>query len=161
MVRARRRRDGGKERFWRGVVARWRRSGLGVRAFCDREGLSEASFYAWRRELLLREREAQAQTVPSSRVVPGRPAVPLFVPVEVQAPAGLDRPASTANAANSMNPTPPQASTAAGVVIVLSGGREVRVAPGFDDRTLRRVLAVLEAAPGSREASAAAEGGPC
>jgi transposase len=33
------------------VLARWRRSGLSVRAFCRAEGVSEPSFYAWRRKL--------------------------------------------------------------------------------------------------------------
>jgi hypothetical protein len=40
-----------------GVVAA---SGLGVRAFCQREGFSETNFHAWRRELRLRDREVVA-----------------------------------------------------------------------------------------------------
>lgn len=52
-----------KQRFWRRQVRRWRRSGLSVRAFCAELGLSEPSFYAWRRTLA--EREATAvQFVP-------------------------------------------------------------------------------------------------
>jgi transposase len=35
----------------RTVLARWRRSGLSVRAFCRAEGVSEPSFYGWRRKL--------------------------------------------------------------------------------------------------------------
>ena len=47
-----------KERFWRRMVRQWRKSGLSVRAFCAERGLSEPSFYAWRRTLA--ERDATA-----------------------------------------------------------------------------------------------------
>jgi hypothetical protein len=33
---------------WREVLARFAQSGLRTRAFCDREGISTASFYRWR-----------------------------------------------------------------------------------------------------------------
>lgn len=48
------RRDVEKERFWREVIRRQRRSGQSVRGFCRNEALSEPSFYAWRRELMQR-----------------------------------------------------------------------------------------------------------
>ncbi len=48
---ARATRDPGREPHWRRVLARWRRSGLSVRAFCQAEGVSEPSFYGWRRKL--------------------------------------------------------------------------------------------------------------
>jgi len=51
-------RDGAKGRFWRRVVRQWRQSGLSVRAFCAQHGLSEASFYAWRRALNRRDTAA-------------------------------------------------------------------------------------------------------
>jgi transposase len=44
-------RDLGREPHWRRVLARWRRSGVSVRAFCRAEGISEPSFYVWRRKL--------------------------------------------------------------------------------------------------------------
>ena len=40
-----------REPFWRQVLARWKRSGLSVRAFCGAEGLNPMTFYWWRREL--------------------------------------------------------------------------------------------------------------
>jgi transposase len=55
-------RDAGKERFWRRLVRQWQASGLSVRAFCAREGLTEPSFYAWRRALT--ERDTQPGFVP-------------------------------------------------------------------------------------------------
>jgi transposase len=37
--------------FWRMAVETWQSSGLSVRQFCRQEGLSEPSFYAWRKKL--------------------------------------------------------------------------------------------------------------
>ena len=53
-------RDLKREAFWRGVLGRYSRSGLTVRGFCQREKVTEAAFYAWRRELRNRDRERQA-----------------------------------------------------------------------------------------------------
>ena len=57
-----------REPHWRQVIARWKRSGLSVRAFCGAEGLNPMTFYWWRREL---ERRDQPQ--------------PAFLPVRVLA----------------------------------------------------------------------------
>jgi len=62
------RRDSKKESFWRRMVEGQAASGLGVRAWCRKQGLREYSFYAWRRELGLRDAEA---------------GQPVFVPVRV------------------------------------------------------------------------------
>jgi hypothetical protein len=51
-------RDPQKERFWRQVIRRWRKSGLTAGAFCLESGLTQASFYAWRRTLAARDAEA-------------------------------------------------------------------------------------------------------
>ena len=40
-----------RESYRRQVLARWKRSGLSVRAFCGAEGLNPMTFYGWRREL--------------------------------------------------------------------------------------------------------------
>jgi hypothetical protein len=53
------------------MLRQWRSSGLSVRAFCRSHGLSEPSFYSWRRVL------AQRAAAP-----------PAFVPVQVIAEAG-------------------------------------------------------------------------
>jgi hypothetical protein len=45
--------------------------------------------------------------------------------------------------ADASEPTPTTPATA-GVELVLAGGRSVRVAPGFDAPTLKRLLALLE-----------------
>jgi hypothetical protein len=43
--------NGAKEKHWRGIVDRQAGSGLSVRRFCASEGISEPSFYAWRKKL--------------------------------------------------------------------------------------------------------------
>jgi len=61
-------RSNNKERFWRRMVRRCRSSGLSVRAFCEEQGLSEPSFYAWRRTLA--ERDAAAVRFVPVQVTP-------------------------------------------------------------------------------------------
>ncbi len=74
---ARRGERGVKERFWRGMVARWRRTrGQSIRAFCDEHGLSEASFYAWRRSIAERDQRAARED-----------ELPTFVPLRVASAA--------------------------------------------------------------------------
>ena len=68
------------ERRWRDLIARWERSDLTVRDFCSEHRVSEPSFYAWRRELAARDRDAG----------PATPPAPTFVPVRVTPPTGLE-----------------------------------------------------------------------
>lgn len=58
-----------RESFWRRIVARQPASGLSIRDWCDLQGVSEPSFYAWRRELARRaaERIATAARLGSRR----------------------------------------------------------------------------------------------
>lgn len=61
-----------KERYWRQMVRQCRGSGLSVRAFCEERGLSEPSFYSWRR--ILKERDAAAVRFVPVQVTPEAPA---------------------------------------------------------------------------------------
>lgn len=54
------RRSGEREVYWREQVQRHAASGLSVRQFCQENGLSEPSFYAWRRTLAERHQPAPA-----------------------------------------------------------------------------------------------------
>jgi transposase len=118
------RRDLSKQRVWQARVAQWRRSGLSVREFCRREGLSEPLFYSWRRELAQREMCAS----PAAGVArQGRSRPGAFVPVHVVAPHPVGQRVA--------------------IEIVLPSGRRVRVRPGFDRATLQAVLDVLEHLP--------------
>lgn len=73
-----RQRDCSLERHWRSRLRRYRQGDSTVADFCADEGVSVASFYAWRRRLRpeATRRESLAATGDSSRA-------PLFVPVSV------------------------------------------------------------------------------
>jgi hypothetical protein len=115
-------RDRGKERFWRRAVRRWQRSGLGVRAFCAAESLSEPSFYGWRRELARRDHEASAHVAAR------------FVPIRVRSDVDV------APTATDVAPVP-------AIDLVLANGRRLCVPVGFDVAMLRQLLAVAEETP--------------
>jgi hypothetical protein len=53
-------RDAKREAFWRGVFQRSAASGLTIRAFCEREQLTESAFFAWRRTIAERDAEAKS-----------------------------------------------------------------------------------------------------
>ena len=55
---------------WRQRHQRQKSSGLSVAAFCSREGISPAAFYAWKHRL-------------AAASLPALPAPPLFVPVDL------------------------------------------------------------------------------
>lgn len=118
---ARWQRDVAKERTWRRHVAGWRRSGLSVRAYCAIEGLSEASFYAWRRTLA----ERDGHQAPPAKQRSRTESVPAFVPVRMV--------------------SEPAPSTPAGSVdVLLTNGRVLRLGADFDPHVVRQVLALLE-----------------
>ncbi len=76
-------RDARKEQQWRRWIEAWRTSGLSVRAFCARHGLSPQSFYAWRRELQRRDAKPPA-FVPVRVVGAGTPAAVSSIEVVLQ-----------------------------------------------------------------------------
>ena len=100
-----------RERYWREMMERWRDSGKSIRGFCGEEGVSEWSFYRWRRRL----EEEEGET-------------PRFLPVEV-----VDLESEEAGKGEGES----------GVELVLESGGIVRVARGFDEETLRRLVGVL------------------
>src|SRR5262245_41728520 len=83
------RHNSGREQFWRDTITAWKASGQSVRAFCAARGLSEATFYARRRELADRMRPTTSDT-------PSRPPPPFAAvrvlpdpTLEVVLPTGL------------------------------------------------------------------------
>ena len=65
------------EARWRDLLGRQPGSGLSVRGFCQRERVTECGFYAWRRELRLRDQESPT---PKPAFVPV--TMPQAAPVE-------------------------------------------------------------------------------
>ena len=74
-----------KERFWRSMVEEQRRGGLTVRAFCRERGISEPSFYSWRKKLQRDEarRSAGAGGAADGRGVAAGESEGRLIPVEV------------------------------------------------------------------------------
>ncbi len=132
-------RDEEKEKYWRGKFAAWKESGTSVRAFCSKHSLPESSFNAWRREIVIRDRENSltgicdgdplASSVPAKvkdsrgRLIPARfreqpantPAAPQkqaspFVPLQVIQSAPAAAPV-TAPSITSMEIVTPAGST--------------------------------------------------
>jgi transposase-like protein len=64
------RRDLAKEKFWRKWIKAFVASGQSVRDFCILHGLSEASFYAWRRTLAQRDAKSAPAAAPTPPLVP-------------------------------------------------------------------------------------------
>ena len=53
-----------QRQFWQMAIETWQSSGLSIRQFCKQEGLSEPSFYAWRKRLAqVDEPEANKEAV--------------------------------------------------------------------------------------------------
>src|SRR5262245_45443401 len=126
-------RDPDKERYWRPLLRRWRRSGLTGRAFCARHRLSEPSFYAWRREIARRDQEAANARHGRPRTAP---------------PPATERPAAAAAVPAFLRVRLADAAPAPGAIeVLLAQGRRLRVAPGFDADLLRQLLHLLEEPP--------------
>ena len=131
-------RDASKERYWRRVIRRFEASGLGVRRFCEREGLSEHRLYWWRRKLRQRD-QGQAQRPGSSRAgkaVRGKVSKPVrgrgrqvgdspFLPVGL--PFSVGDP----------------------IEVVHPRGHVIRVPAIFDPTALGRILATIDASAGA------------
>jgi transposase-like protein len=62
-----RRPDAGREAFWRRLVAGQPTSGRSIRDWCIQHGVSEPSFYAWRKELARRNAAAPRERPAASQ----------------------------------------------------------------------------------------------
>ena len=106
---------------WAELVAKWKRSGLTAKKFGAREGVQPKSLTWWNWRL---GKNGAAETEP----VASETAMPSFLPVHV-----VERECAPKRGLSSDRH----------VDIVVDERNTVRVLPGFDDQTLRRVLDVL------------------
>ncbi len=74
-----------KERYWRAVLQRQTRSGVSIAKFCRSEGVSEPSFYSWKRALDGSRVKSKTREPSGTRRVAARTseASPSFVPVQI------------------------------------------------------------------------------
>jgi hypothetical protein len=133
-----RRTSGERERFWRDLIGRQPASGLAIAPFCKREGVSQCSFFSWKRRLgsdALDVGTAKTASEPGAKPTERssrqktRPRKRSFVPVRlITTPPGRDL----------SNPAAP------GIEVQWPTGLVLRVPSGFDAGTLREVLQALQ-----------------
>lgn len=126
-----RRRRGAAE--WADLIDRWEGSGLDMPEFCRRNDLSYLTMRGWIYKPALKraiEAARRGTTIEAAESpTAGAPPSPAFLPVRF------------AVAADEARPTDDRAA----IEVVLRGGRRIAVGPRFDEETLRRLVAALEA----------------
>jgi transposase-like protein len=115
-----RRRNSKREQFWREMVAAWQKSGQSIRGFCLARGLSEASFFGWRRTLAERDGPRSSGRLPETEAAQRATVPPTLVPVRV-VPSAI-------------------------VEVVLPTGLVVRVPAGIEVAAVATLVAALVAA---------------
>jgi transposase-like protein len=63
-------RRGERGRFWKRLIREQRDSGASIKAFCRSQGVSEPSFFAWRKKLALTNRAEAHDDFVAVRVTP-------------------------------------------------------------------------------------------
>jgi hypothetical protein len=120
-----RRRSEEKEQFWRQMVDGHAGSGLSVWRYCSDRGVSEQSFFAWRKELARRDAAARQKRARSAATNQS-PAPIRFAQLQIAAGELVG---------------------GACLEIVLPTGIRIRVPRGACQDTLSDVLGVLEGRP--------------
>jgi len=130
-----------KQSYWRGVLRRQRESGVSVREFCVDAGVSDASFYRWKRKMAKKGGRAAGLTEENGRgrsradARSGRNGRKGFRTSRVAKPNS--RPAA-------FIPLRVQAAGGSLLEVVHPRGHVVRVPAVFDADSLRQVLDVLD-----------------
>jgi hypothetical protein len=112
------RRDVEKERYWQQVIREATRSGLSISEFCRQRKLRESQFYWWRRKL---KDQRQKQTLRGKSKSKAKTGDQKTFALVSDNPGDLD----------------------AGIELVLSDGRRIRIGQGVDEETLRTVLSAV------------------
>jgi transposase-like protein len=107
-----------KELHWRKMVDRQVGSGLSIRRYCAKEGISQPSFYAWRKRLRERKHDGR-QSGDSRRDTDGHGGDHDFIPLKLR---------DSASALEVIHPL----------------GYQVRVTGEVNRTALRQVLEVLD-----------------
>ena len=116
-----------RKRFWRDLIERQRTSGLNISGFCAESGISQNSFYVWKKRLLTTTQQGRV-AMPRRKHRRKKAVAKSLVPVRV-IPDVSHQPA-----------------TAKAIEIAWPNGIALRVAPGYDSKTLREVFGLLSSA---------------
>ncbi len=125
--------DTAKRARWAAYLRRFASSGLGVREFCRRQGLSEPNFYFWRKRLSA----SLANPAQAGGMRRGQP--PLFVPVRVVPEVSSGGRGQCVNLERG-----PVQEAPGGRIDLLLGGVTVRLRGDVPGQRLAEVLAVLD-----------------
>jgi transposase-like protein len=80
---------------WQQLISEHKQSGLTVKAFCQKQGVSEALFYSWRKRVVAEDQPARFALVATNGVAPSAPALPTLQLVltggeRLEIPSGTD-----------------------------------------------------------------------
>ncbi len=125
---------------WFGHVRACAGSGLSVAEYCRREGLQYNSFRRWR----LTFRDAGEDFAPAEYGGSGGGAPARGT--DATGGSGQDELGVALFAEVAVGPASPVVEASA-IELVLAGERRIRVGAGFDEETLRRLVAALEGTP--------------
>jgi hypothetical protein len=128
--------DAKRELFWRRMIRQQASSGMTIRSWCRQQGLSEARFYWWRRELTRRKasgdrlRPVRSPATRRKRYGPESPRSGGKAPEAAFVPVSVVRDSATSDDGR--------------IEIVLADGRCVRLLGSVDRQLLVDVLGILE-----------------
>ncbi len=131
-------RDKKLETRWRRLLRRQATNGMSVRQFCRVEGVSEASFYAWRRTIAQRDRQQNGAINSENKPLCQRKSKPANFPHEINAqppfvPITLD--------ARMLDDRLTE------IVIELRGGRRLQIPESIEPQRLAQIVHAIEAEP--------------
>jgi len=115
-----------RKRFWRDLVERQTASGRTIVKFCAEAGVSQNSFYVWKKRL--RTAPNRQVTTPRGKHWRKKAVAKSLVPVRVIPDIGHQPPTTQA------------------IEIAWPNGIVLRVAPGCDPKTLREVFGLVMSA---------------
>lgn len=77
---------------WQQLISEHKQSGLTVKAFCQKHGVSEALFYSWRKRVVVEDQPARFALVATNGVAPSAPALQLVLTggERLEIPSGTD-----------------------------------------------------------------------
>jgi hypothetical protein len=127
-----------KERYWRQVLQRQRKSCLSVRQFCLEQQLSEPSFHSWKRTIADRDWRLQSATEDAQRSVEPERCD------DAPTPNPPGEAAKQADAAAMFVPLKLSVAASSVIEVVHPRGHLLRVPATFDAHGLRQLLQILD-----------------
>jgi hypothetical protein len=118
------------DEFWLDPIERWKTSGIGVRKFCEQNGVATSTFHKRRADLA-----KCAVTTPTAANVltPDACFIPVLPDMEMVPAAPVAAPVAAA----------PTKSTARDSIVISSGGMRIELTGAHADRVVRQLLGRL------------------